>query len=80
MNMPPEFVEQLLNAGPKCSTFQFHVAFRQNRCSEPVCMYHCRMAHDEGGGGCNVFWKVCICEAEIDGDRGNNSIESFTRL
>ena len=45
-----------------------------------VFLYHCRKAHDDGGLRCNVFWKFCIRESEIDGDRTNDSIASFIRL
>ena len=43
-------------------------------------LYHCRMTHYDGGLWCNVFWKVCMRESEINGNRTNDSIESFTRL
>ena len=40
------------------------------------------MAHDamEAFDVGNVFWKVCVRESDIDGDRTNDNIESFTRL
>ena len=52
--------------------------------TEPVLrilLYHCRMAHDDGGFWCHVFWKVFLQESEKDGDWTMNvSIEPFTRL
>ena len=76
MDMSTKVVKQLLDAGPKCSSFSFLL-------TDPVLrafLYHCRMAHGDGGLRCNVFWKVCIRESEIDGDRTNDSIESFIRV
>ena len=52
--------------------------------TEPVLrtfLYNCRMAHDDGGFWCNVYWKVFLQESEKDDDRTMNvSIEPFTRL
>ena len=64
---------------PEILFLSFLFVFWQIRCSEPFCATVV-MAHDDGGLCCNVFWKVCIRDSEIDGDRTNDSIESFTRL
>ena len=60
MDMPSEVVEQLLDAGLKCSFFRLLFVFWQFRCSYLAFLYHCRMTHDDGGLRCSVFWKVCI--------------------
>ena len=78
--MSPEGFEQLLDAGPKCSSFCFLSVFWQIRCSEPFCTTVVYIAFDNEDFSCNVFWKVCIRESEIDCNRTNHNIESFIRL
>ena len=47
MHMPPEVVEQLLDAGPKCSSFCFLFVLTDPVFRAFLC--HCRMAHDDVG-------------------------------
>ena len=72
MDMPSEVVEQLLDASLKCSSFSPSFCLLTDPLLQTY-LYHCRMAHADGGLSCNVFWKACIRESEIDGD-GNNDI------
>ena len=82
MNMPPEIVEELLDVGPKCSSFALFLSF--DRSGAPNLLYDCRMAHDDGGG-----FKVMLSgksfyknrKRERDGDRTMNvSTEPFPLL
>ena len=81
-----QFVNQLLDTGPKCSSFRssFVCFFVFFFLTEPVLRtfwYHCRIAHDAGGLWCNVFCRVFVEQSEKDGDRTMNaSIEPFTFL
>ena len=66
-------VEQLLNDGLKFLSFRLCFLLL----TDPVLqtfLYHCRMAHADGGLSCNVFWIVCIRESEIDDDGTNDSV------
>ena len=78
MDMPPEVVKQLLDTGPKCSSFRSPRVFWQSVLR--TFLYHCRMAHD-GGFWDHVFWKISLQESEMHRGRTMNvSIKPFTRL
>ena len=79
MDMPPEVVEQLLDDGPKCSSFRFLLSF--DRSGAANFFVPLSMVHDDGGLCCNAFWKIFLQESEKDCDRVMNvSIGPFTRL
>ena len=67
MGMPPEVVQQLLDAGLKLFSISPSVCLLTDPVLQTL-LCHCHMAHADGGISCNVFWKVCIRESEIDGD------------
>ena len=77
MDMLPEGVEQLLDVGQKCSFF-FFLSF-DIWCSKPFCTTVVWSMMIEAFDAM-IFWKVCIRESEIDGDRTNDSIANFTPL
>ena len=71
--MPLEVVEQLLDAGLKLFSFSPSFCLLTDLVLQTL-LYHCRMAHADGGLSCNVFWIVCIRESEIDDDGTNDSV------